>query len=392
MTSDSRPCVLVAVGRLEVGGAEGQILEVCRALAGEFRFEVVTMGEEGPLAADLRSSGAQVHTLGVGGRGSGRGERLLRLVSAVPRLRSLLSHLHPDVIHAYLAEMSVTAAASRWPRRWPPLILSKRSLVRWIARDPIYFPLARWMNRQADVILVNSDAVRRDTISKEAADPERVRVIYNGVDTERFHPGPPEEALARELDLPAGVPVVGMVANLHRYKGHAELIQATAKLRAEGLRFNVLFVGREGDASEDVRRLIGESGLTGSVRFTGPRPDIPRLLRLLDVFVSASHEEGFSNSILEAMASGRAIVATAVGGTLEQIEDGVTGLVVPPGQPEGFAAALFRLFRQDHLRSRLGAAARETVRQRFSLDQLSKSMAALYRTVIVRTRGSGNRA
>ncbi len=383
MSAPVPPRVLVAINTLEIGGAERQVLEICRALGErEFRFDVVTTGEEGPLAADLRNAGARVHSLWVGGRGSGRARRLLRLVRSVLRYRSLLKELQPDLIHAYLPEMSIVSAASRWPRRRPPLIVSKRTLVRWMARDPIYFPIARWINRRADVILANSEAVRQHAISREGADPRRFRVIHNGVDTERFRPGPPEEALARELALPSGIPVIGMVANFLGYKGHADVVQAAATLRAQGLRFALLFVGRDGNASEAVRRQIQEEGLAECVRFAGPRPDVRGLLRLFDIFVSASHEEGFSNSILEAMASGRAIVATSVGGTVEQIEDERSGLLVKPEDPARLALALSRLLREPDLRLRLGATARETAIRRFSLERLARQMASLYLDMI----------
>jgi len=382
MSTGPAPRVLIAVGTLEVGGAERQVLEICRALGERgFRFDVVTIGEEGALAPDLRNAGAGMHSLRISPRGSSRMARLLRLVRSVPRMRALLRQLRPDLVHAYLTEMSIVTVAARWPRRRPPLILSKRSLAEWVARDPIYFPLARWMNRRADVILANSNAVADEAIRKENADPKRVRVIYNGVDMERYHPGPPEEALARELGIPAGVPVIGMIANFFVYKGHAEVVRAAAILRGQGLEFTLLFVGRDGDASEEVRRRIREAGLTERVRFAGSRPDVPGLLRLCDVFVSASYEEGFSNSILEAMSSGRAIVATRVGGTPEQIEDGVTGLLAQPRDPEALALALARVLREPDLRSRLGAAAREAVGHRFSLDRLAERISNLYREV-----------
>jgi glycosyltransferase involved in cell wall biosynthesis len=171
-----------------------------------------------------------------------------------------------------------------------------------------------------------------------------------------------------------------MVANFFGYKGHADVVQAAAILRDQGLDFTLLFVGRDGDASDAVRRQVQE-GLTDRVRFAGPRTDIPRLLRLIDIFVSASHEEGFSNSILEAMASGRAIVATSAGGTVEQIDDGITGLLVDPRSPEALAGALGRLLRTPGLPLRLGAAAREAVGHRFSLEMLTQRISSLYREV-----------
>jgi glycosyltransferase involved in cell wall biosynthesis len=378
--TSQRPRILIAVGSLEVGGTERQIVDVCRALREEFEFHVITVAaQRGPFEEPLRETGAQHHALR-SAPGSSSSSRLIRAwragLSAV-RFRRTVRRVQPDLIHAYLFEMSIAAVAAQWPRRAPPLLLSRRSLVQWIAHDPIYFPVARWMNRRADLILANSEAVRRDAVEKERLDPEHVRVIYNGVDTGSFPPGPPDDALYAELGVSRTLPVVGMIANLHSYKGHEEMIEAAALLKKSGVEFTLLFVGREGNASERVADLVRETGSSRLV-VAGPRSDVPRLLRFMDVVVSASHEEGFSNSILEAMSAARPIVATAVGGTVEQITDGVTGLLVEPRSPEALSKAIGRLLENGELRKRLGSAARQTVLERFSLDRLLANMSALY--------------
>lgn len=376
--------ILIAVGTLEVGGAERQILEICRRLAGRgFEFHVVSKFDRGPLAEPLRQAGAILHPLST--RFSAPNPSLLvrarNFARSVWRLRRLLSRIRPTVVHAYLFETSVISAAARWPRRRPPLVISKRSLVKWIARYPVYFPLARWTNRRVDRILANSDAVRRDAIQKEGVAAGKIEVIHNGVDTERFRPSRADPELAASLGLPRGRLVVGMIANLHRYKGHAEVLAAAAVLAKERKEFTLLFVGRDGNASEEVRRLVSELRLGHRIVFAGERADPERILNLFDAFVSASHEEGFSNSILEAMACGRPIVATSVGGSVEQIENEVGGLLVPPRDPEALARALGRLLQDDGLRERLGRAARERAVSHFSLDRLCDRMANLYREV-----------
>jgi glycosyltransferase involved in cell wall biosynthesis len=374
-----RPRILVAIGSLDVGGAEGQIVELVRGLAGRFEFHIALASAGGPLEAPARSAGATIHILRVPGFGAGTGpvSRVIRALRMRGRLRTLLRELAPSLIHSWLFEASFVAAAARWPGRKPPLIVSRRSLVEWVARNRLYFLVARWTNGQADLMLANSEAVRRDVMRKEGVKAERVELIYNGVDTSVYTPGPPDEDLRRELGLPPGVPVVGMVANLHTYKGHVQIVEVAATLRAEGRSCALLFVGRDADAAAAVRRAVTHARLENVV-FTGARPDVSEMLRLMDVFVSASHEEGFSNSILEAMASGRAIVATSVGGTPEQIEDGVTGFVVPPRDPVALSAAVGRLLGDSALRRRFGEAARKKAVERFGRERLFEEMAALY--------------
>lgn len=376
-----RPRILHVIGSMEVGGAERQVVEIVRGLAGRYEFHLGLSSAGGPLEPAVRSAGAQIHTLSSRARAASPVRRAWRFGHARNRLRALLRDLEPDIVHAWLFETSLLAAASRWPRRTPPLIVSRRSLVGWIARRRIYFPLARWTNTQADVLLANSEAVRADAIRKEGVDPARIEVIYNGVDTSVYAPGPPDDVLRHELGLLAGLPVVGMVANLHAYKGHAEVLDAAATLRAQGGRFALLFVGRDGDASDDLRRQADRLKLENVV-FAGPRDDVPGLLRLMDVFVSASHEEGLSNSILEAMAAGRPIVTTSVGGSVEQIDDGSTGLVVPPRSPAALSAAIGRLLGDPALRARFGAAVRERAVAEFSMGRVLEETAALYERLL----------
>lgn len=380
MTSQ-RPRILIAVGSLEMGGTERQIVDVCRALREEFEFHVVTMQSGGALEPSLLAAGTVVYPLVPGGRaGSGRPvslRRVRRAGAALLRFRRLIRTLRPAIIHAYLFEMSVLTAAARWPAKRPPLFVARRSLVQWIARGRGYLPLARWVNGQADLILANSEAVRRDVAAREGVDPAEICVIYNGVDCDALRPGPADEGLFRELAIVQGIPVVGMVANLHSYKGHEDMIHAAAHLVARGFEFTLLLVGRDEDAAAAIRELIRRKGLANVV-LASPRGDVLRLFQVMDVVVSASHEEGFSNSILEAMATGRPVVATAVGGTTEQIVDGVDGLLVPPHEPLALAAAVGRLLESPVLRERLGAAARASVIERHSLHALMKNTRALY--------------
>lgn len=376
--------VLCLVGTLDVGGAEGQIMEMCRALAGRFEFHVATARPGGELEKEIRGTGARLHSLWRR-RGETRGSRFwraVRLIDSAMRLRRLFDRVRPDLIHAFLFEMSVVAAISRWPRRSPPLIVSRRSLVEWIAREKLYLPLARWSNRQAEVVLCNSEAVLRDAVQKEGLASARTMVVYNCVDTLRFRPGPADPELCRELGISPGVPVVTMVANLHRYKGHGDVLEAMAQLAKKGLDFVLLFVGRDGNASEDLRVQARQRNLSGRVIFAGLRSSVPEILRLTDVFVSASHEEGFSNSILEAMASGKAIVATAVGGTPEQIDPERTGILVPPKSPQSLEEAIGRLLEDSDLRTRLGMAAREAALQRFSVPTLMAELERIYDSLI----------
>ncbi len=374
---ERRTRVLHVIGSLQVGGAESQLLAIVRGLGDRFEFHVGLLSEGGPLEESVRAAGGRIHPLLPGGAGRRAAPRLWLALRARSRLRSLLRDLAPDIIHAWLFETSFLAAAARWPSRTPRLIVSRRNLLEWFARQSVYLRLSRWTCGRADLLIANSEAVRADVQKKEKVGGERFIVIYNGVDTDRFRQREPAGECAVALGLPAGLPVVGAVANCHFYKGHLELLEAASLLRGQGRRFTLLFIGGEGDASEAIRARAPEVGVP--VIFAGTRHDVERLLPLMTVFVSASHEEGFSNSILEAMACGRAVVATAVGGTPEQIVDAQNGRLVPPRDPASLAVALDGLLADPALRRRLGQAARQTVEQKFSLGRLHEEMGRIYR-------------
>lgn len=367
------------IGSLGVGGAELQLVEVCRRLDGRrWRPRVATLGPAGPLGEPLRREGIEVRELRPRARARGphdwrRGVTMARSGMA---LRRLLAEPRRRVVHAYLHEATVVAAVALSGDAVTPFVLAKRSLVRSIADGPLYFPLARYANSRADVIHINSRAVGREIVEKEGAPPEKLRLVYNGVDTLRFRP----------LEASRGGPRtrIGMLANLIPYKGHREALEAVAALRQDFPAVELWVWGRDGPSGASVAELCRSLGLADRVRLLGIAQDPAEALRQMDVFVSASHEEGFSNSILEAMATGLPVVATAVGGTVEQIRHDESGLLIPPGDPRALAEALRAVLTDEALASRLGSAARRRSVERFSVERMVLEMAALYEELAVR--------
>jgi glycosyltransferase involved in cell wall biosynthesis len=202
--------------------------------------------------------------------------------------------------------------------------------------------------------------------------------VHNGV-----APAPPANGgLRAELGLPDGVPLVGEVARLCDVKGQRELIAALAEVPDARL----VLVGddlEQGGAFRDaLEREAGRAGVRDRVVFTGPRPDARALIGELDVLALPSWTEGLPLVVLEAMASARPVVATPVGGTPELVEDGETGLLVPPRDPGALAAALRRLLADADLRRRLGEAGERRVRERFSLDAMTGRVLAIYDEIV----------
>ncbi len=180
------------------------------------------------------------------------------------------------------------------------------------------------------------------------------------------------------LPFPRTPAVILYVANLFPYKGHLDLVEAAAAVTARFPKAHFLLAGREEGTGGQVRRRIEELGLQEQVRLLGPRDDVPALMAAADLVVHPSHEEGFSNTILEAMSAGKAVVATAVGGIPEAVEDGVTAILVPSRSPERLAEVLVSLLTDPARARAMGEAGRRRVRERFPLEKMVRGIEGLY--------------
>jgi glycosyltransferase involved in cell wall biosynthesis len=243
--------------------------------------------------------------------------------------------------------------------------------------------------RLADHIVVNAEAIKRDLLGR-GYDAERLSVIPNGTDCQRFHLPGDGGAVRREWGIPSGVAVVGVLARLMRIKGQEVFLRAAALIASKDPHVRFVIVGDNifnPEYKAELKQLAGRLGLEDRVVFTGFRTDVPDLLAALSVAVSPSLGlEGMSNSILEAMAAGVPVVATRVGGTPEIVEDGVSGLLVSPGDPEALAAAISRLLQDKTLAKQLGETARRRVFGRYSLEQAVASTERLYDDLLLRAR------
>jgi glycosyltransferase involved in cell wall biosynthesis len=277
----------------------------------------------------------------------------------------------PDVVHSFLfLSNAVTAPVARLAGV-PALILSQRCSYEATA-PPHWRRLARWSHRLADRVVVNSRAALEEE-RRAGAPADTTTYIPNGVDV--AEEGPPARAA---LGLPEGFLVVA-VGQLSEIKGHRYLIEAWPEVvRAHpAARLVLVGDGPRGPAlQEQARRL----GVDGSVFFLGFRPDGRRYAAAADVFVQPSLTEGMPNAVLEAMAAGRPVIATRVGGVPELITDGETGRLVPPADPAALAAAIASLLADEAERLRLGGAARARTRAEFSADTVRSAFEGLYRS------------
>lgn len=369
--------IVYIIGTLEVGGAEKHLVELITRLdQTSFEPKVYCLSKGGPLRDVLASRGIEVKVFSL------RGLKGLDLVSAIPvvlRLwRSLLAD-RPAIVHTYLFWANVIGGLLSRLSGVPILITSRRSLGFFKDGKPHYQRLENLVNTWTTVVTVNSKGVLQDVLSREKIEPEKIRLIYNGVDTQKFAQDGSGQKVRSEIGISLDTPVVGCIANLIPYKGHKDLLQAMQIVLTEYPKTKLLLVGRnDRDYYRELSSLALQLGVAGAVVYAGPRTDIVDVLSAIDILVLPSHEEGFSNVILEGMAAGKPLVVTDVGGNPEAVIGGETGLVVPPRSPENLAKAINQLLVNANLRTAFGIKSQERAKRYFSISQTVSSFEQLY--------------
>jgi glycosyltransferase involved in cell wall biosynthesis len=227
-------------------------------------------------------------------------------------------------------------------------------------------------------VLGNSRPVVDDLIGEHVA-PSRIGLIYNGVALDAFETPFDRDAFRTSLGFSKNDLVMTIVANMSPRKAHSDAVEALALASSRMQRpWTLLCAGRDDGCQERLQAQIAQKGLQHRIRFLGERADVPDLLRASDMGILASHEEGFSNAILESMAAGLPMVVTNVGGNAEAIVHGRSGLVVPPASPAALADAIVRLAGDSALAATLGAGARQRAHEHFSNRACVDRYEALY--------------
>jgi glycosyltransferase involved in cell wall biosynthesis len=234
----------------------------------------------------------------------------------------------------------------------------------------------RLLSRGVDRYIAVSSAIARELDQRFGWPADKIEVVYNAVDLDRFQVSAPAD-LREELGGDDGVPLVLTLARLDEQKGHDVLFRAAAEV--PGARF---VLAGEGPLRERLEAEVARLGLSERVIFLGRREDVPQLLAACDVFALPSLYEGSSLAVLEAMAARRAVVSSAIGGTAELIADGENGLLVPPGDAPALAAAMRRLLADVSLREELARKARARAEAEFSREAMGRRMEEIYEELL----------
>lgn len=297
---------------------------------------------------------------------------------AVGALTAHLARIQPDILHnhMYRAEIVGTKAAialgaAGYPRPYVVSTVHSSRIRSSEDRDAL-----RRLTPSMDCLIAVSNAIVRK-IEDERYAGAPISMVYNGVDLERYNHQEPCCTLKDEYGMEPGAQIVGVVARLEPEKGHATLVDAWPTVLRSCPDAYLLIVG-EGSRCEALMEQAALLGVGHRVVFTGRREDVPAITAALDVAVLPSYREAQGLSVLEAMALSRPVVASNVGGIPEMIEDGVSGILVPPRDPQALAGAIVRLLEDHQLADVLGRAGHDLVHSRFCLEQMVASIADIY--------------
>ncbi len=355
--------ILYIIDKLRPAGAQKHLSELISGLNKEvFESKLVTLEELGV--------GRIYGLTGIKG--------LLRLVRVIKEFK-------PDIFQSYLFSeniLGVIAAKIAGVK----IIITGRRDTGMLREGKFWHILAyKLTNRWADKIICVSEAVKKVALAKERVDPEKLVVIYNGVDVGRF--SCQSSAISCQLKEKLGIKedefVVGMIANFSWIKGHRDFIAAAQIILKELPNTKFLLIG-EGSLRKEIESAVRRTpyAVREKILFLDSRQDIPEFLSVMDISVNASYSEGMSNTVLESMAAGVPVVATAVDGNLETVADGVTGIFVQPKDTKALAEAIISILNDRELAEKLGKNGRKVAEEKFTAEKMIKNFENLYQRLL----------
>lgn len=373
--------VLYVISNLGIGGAERHLLLVGGALVRRGHSVCVySLAGDGPLRGLLEEGGVTV-LLPPGRRAGSEGSsisRAMRSALVAVHLTYVMLRTRPKIAHFFLPAAYLIGGLAAGLAGIKIRVMSRRSLNIY----QLAYPMMRWLEMKLhgrmNAVLGNSMAVVRQLRDEERVSENRLGLIYNGIEIPRSADS--KIAVRSSLGLDDKTLVFVIVANLIPYKGHLDLINAFNLANDRiGQPWHLLVVGRDDGIESELRAVASQLNIDKHISFLGLRSDVASLMSASDVGLLSSHQEGFSNTILEGMAAGLPMIVTNVGGNAEAVVDGGTGLVVSPHDPASFAEAIVQLAVDPALRQRYGAAGRKRIEALFLSDACAAKYEALYR-------------
>jgi glycosyltransferase involved in cell wall biosynthesis len=375
------PRILIVSPSLEIGGTEMHLLRVIPELRRRgMDISLFVLSRGGRLEVQFVDKGVPVSGPSAGGA------RLLRNLRALAALRRELRRSRPDILHFFLTEPYFVGSIASIGMRDMIRVMSRRSLAVYQDRHPVLARLERRLHGATIALLGNSAAVVEQLVN-ECGVPDKVGLLYNGIEISPPVSVQQRAEARRRLAIPPEAFVILVSANLIPYKGHFDLFEAVGSAKAKfSHAWRLLLLGRDEGIGLQLRRQAAVLDFADNIVWLGEVSDVRTPLEAADVGILPSHQEGFSNSLLEMMAHGLAVIATDVGGNRDAIVDRESGMLVPAKRPDALAAAMAELYACADLRSRFGIAARSRAAACFSLERCVQRYQNLYSNITNATR------
>jgi len=377
-----KPTVVHVITKLELGGAQRNTLYTVEHLDGARWDKVLVCGEGGVLDEEARA-GRTFRTLFV--PSLVREMRPLRDAAALWSLWRVLRRLRPALVHTHSTKAGILGRIAARLAGAPVVIHTVHGFSFSPFHPPLRRLLYRWAERLAAPLTTRFLAVSRANLEEGVRlglwRRDRVDLVRSGISIEKYRGAPADrDRQRRALGLPEGAAVVGSVGNFKPQKGPMELLKAFALVARQVPEAHLVVAG-DGPLRGEFEEGVRAHGLEDRVRLLGWRRDVPGLLQAFDVFLLTSLWEGLPRSLLQARAAGLPVVATAVDGSVEAVEEGVTGYLVPPRNPLAAAGRVLELLGDAGLRRRMGEAARDGLEE-FGIERMVERQDEIYRELL----------
>ncbi len=356
--------VAQVVEDLRTGGLERVIEQMAISLDPvKFEVSVLCLKAGGEIADQLEASKGNVEVLGI---------ENFHSLAGLSKVRKWFRNRQIDVVHTHGYPAGVLGRLAAIFAGVPHLIHHVHST--YINLNRRNHLIEKFLSGFTYRVICCSKAVRRFVSEQEGIRSDRLMVIHNGVPDPKTEPAAELERLKSSLSIPTEARVIGCVASLVRHKGHRYLIEAASQIE------NVILVlVGDGPLREELEGLVAKLGIDGRVVFAGYQSDVTPYLQLMDVFILPSIErEGLGIAIIEAMALAKPVVASRLGGITEVVDDGRTGLLVPPGDSDALTAAIKRLLQSTNETDAMRSLARKRYLENFALKQMIGQIELLY--------------
>lgn len=371
--------IFYVIDSFDLGGAQTQLLELVQCLdKHEYQVAVCPIWPLMSLEPAFLDAGVEIIRIH---------KKYSIDFSEIWRLSQSMRHFQPDIVHTWLFTGNLWGRLAAIFAKVPVIVAGEMTVVPSEKVPSIFLSINRILAHWTDVITANSQS-GIDRLRVDGFETSKLRRIYHGVDLKRFSPEKVNlyrDEIRNRLGIRPGVVTIFVMARMTPQKGYPVFLQAVKQIVESGSDVCCFLIG-DGPDRDSLEKLTLFLGLSEIVHFLGFRQDTPELLSASDIFVISSYWEGLPNAVLEAMAMGLPVVATNVSGTAEVVQDGKTGILVPPGDSQAMANSLLFLMNDPILRDQMGTEGRKRCEKEFSLEHSVLLTTSLYNELISNKR------